>query len=79
MLKLIKRYSNRKLYDTQNSCYITLEEVLQSAQSGLDILIIDNVTRADITAITLAKAMGQCSDLGQHVSSSLIKLAKELN
>jgi polyhydroxyalkanoate synthesis repressor PhaR len=53
--KLIKRYSNRKLYDTQRSCYVTLEEVSGMVRGGLDIRIVDNKTGEDITAVTLAQ------------------------
>ena len=55
MTKIIKRYSNRKLYDTEQSCYITLDEVQEMVKSGSDIRIIDNKTKEDITNVTLAQ------------------------
>ena len=52
---VIKRYSNRKLYDTSKSCYVTLEEVADDIINNLDIIVIDNKTKQDITVKTLSK------------------------
>lgn len=54
MTKLIKRYSNRKLYDTERSTYVTLEEIEQMVKDGEDLRIIENSSKEDITHITLA-------------------------
>ncbi|MBN2362050.1 MAG: polyhydroxyalkanoate synthesis regulator DNA-binding domain-containing protein, partial [Deltaproteobacteria bacterium] len=53
--KLIKRYANRKLYDTKRSCYVTLDEIAQMVQAGEDVKIVDNKTKEDMTAVTLAQ------------------------
>lgn len=53
--KLIKRYANRKLYDTKRSCYVTLDEIAQMVQTGEDVKIVDNKTKEDMTAVTLAQ------------------------
>ena len=45
----IKRYQNRKLYDTFQSCYVTLEEIAQIVREGNEIQVIDNKTKNDIT------------------------------
>lgn len=55
MTKIIKRYSNRKLYDTEQSTYITLDEIQEMVKDGEDIRIIDNKTKEDITNVTLAQ------------------------
>lgn len=55
MTKIIKRYSNRKLYDTERSTYITLEEIRDMVRDGEDIRIIDNATKEDLTNVTLAQ------------------------
>jgi polyhydroxyalkanoate synthesis repressor PhaR len=55
MTKIIKRYSNRKLYDTERSTYITLEEIRDMVRDGEDIRIIDNSTKEDLTNVTLAQ------------------------
>jgi len=48
-VRIIKRYQNRKLYDTHQSCYVTLEEIAQIVREGNEIQVIDNKTKADIT------------------------------
>ena len=53
--KLIKRYANRKLYDTERSCYVTLDEISQMIKEGEDVRVIDNKTKDDLTAVTLAQ------------------------
>jgi polyhydroxyalkanoate synthesis repressor PhaR len=55
MNRLIKRYGNRKLYDTRASRYITLDAVADLVRQGEDLRIIDNATGEDITAITFAQ------------------------
>lgn len=52
--RTIKRYSNRKLYDTRESRYVTLLEVADLIRAGEDIQVIDNATKADKTEVTLA-------------------------
>jgi polyhydroxyalkanoate synthesis repressor PhaR len=52
--RVIKRYSNRKLYDTLESRYVTLEQVAALVQSGEDIRIVDNQSKEDLTRVTLA-------------------------
>ena len=54
MPRLIKRYSNRKLYDTESSTYVTLEDVEGMVRQGEDLRIVDNPTGDDITGATLA-------------------------
>jgi polyhydroxyalkanoate synthesis repressor PhaR len=53
--RVIKRYQNRKLYDTQNSCYVTLDEIGQMVKAGEDVKIIDNRTGDDLTTVTLTQ------------------------
>ncbi len=55
MTVLIKRYGNRKLYDTQASCYVTLERIAEIVREGKDLRIIDNRTGEDLTAVTFAQ------------------------
>ena len=51
-VRIIKRYQNRKLYDTFQSCYVTLEEIAQIIREGNEIQVIDNKTKSDITCTT---------------------------
>ena len=52
--RVIKRYSNRKLYDTKGSSYVTLLQIADMIREGEDVQIIDNATKEDKTDVTLA-------------------------
>ena len=52
---LIKRYANRKLYDTEASRYITLKGVSELVRSGQDVCVIDNETGEEITPLILSQ------------------------
>ena len=54
-MKLIKRYTNRKLYDTERSCYVTLDEIAEMVRDGEEVTIIDNRSGEDLTTVTLAQ------------------------
>jgi polyhydroxyalkanoate synthesis repressor PhaR len=53
--RIVKRYANRKLYDTQRSRYVTLEQIADMIRSGEDVKIVDNNSKEDLTAITLTQ------------------------
>jgi len=53
--KVIKRYTNRKLYDTVESRYVTLDEIGEMIKAGAEVKIIDNRTKEDLTSVTLAQ------------------------
>lgn len=53
--RIIKRYANRKLYDTQHSRYVTLDQIAEMIRAGDDVKIIDNKTKEDLTSVTLAQ------------------------
>jgi polyhydroxyalkanoate synthesis repressor PhaR len=52
--RIIKRYSNRKLYDTRGSSYVTLLQIAEMIRNGEDVQIIDNASKEDKTDVTLA-------------------------
>jgi polyhydroxyalkanoate synthesis repressor PhaR len=52
--RIIKRYSNRKLYDTKGSSYVTLLQIAEMIRAGEDVQIIDNASKEDKTDVTLA-------------------------
>lgn len=52
--RIIKRYSNRKLYDTKDSRYVTLLQIAEMVRANEDVQIIDNSTKEDKTDVTLA-------------------------
>jgi polyhydroxyalkanoate synthesis repressor PhaR len=53
--KVIKRYTNRKLYDTVESRYVTLDEIAQMIKGGAEVKVLDNRTKEDLTSVTLAQ------------------------
>ncbi len=52
---VIKRYSNRKLYDTQESRYVTLEEIEEMVRAGKEIVVLDAATGENLTSVTLTQ------------------------
>jgi polyhydroxyalkanoate synthesis repressor PhaR len=54
-MRIIKRYSNRKLYDTVERHYVTLSDVAGSVRKGDEVKVVEYETEADITAQTLAQ------------------------
>jgi polyhydroxyalkanoate synthesis repressor PhaR len=66
-LKVIKRYQNRKLYDTTDSCYVTLEDIADMIKQGDEVQIIDNTTKEDITSVTLAQIIFEEQKKKTHV------------
>jgi polyhydroxyalkanoate synthesis repressor PhaR len=55
VIRLIKRYESRKLYDTEESRYVSLEEIAGWVRQGQEIRVLDNATSADVTAQTLTQ------------------------
>jgi len=53
--RLIKRYANRKLYDTRDSRYVTLQQIADYVREGQEVTIIDNKSKEDLTNVTLAQ------------------------
>ena len=53
--KIIKRYQNRKLYDTEASTYVTLDDISKMIRGGEDVKVIDNKSKKDLTSVTLAQ------------------------
>ncbi len=54
-MPVIKRYPNRKLYNTEDKQYITLDEIADLIRQGDEIQVTDNVTGEDLTAVTLSQ------------------------
>ena len=55
--RVIKRYGNRKLYDTRESRYVTLEEISNMIRRGEDVKVVDNRTQEDLTNVTFTQIM----------------------
>ena len=81
--KIIKRYTNRKLYDTVESRYVTLDEISEMIKAGSEVRIIDNRSKEDLTSVTLAQIifeeekkrskmpLGMLRDIIRHSGESL--------
>jgi len=65
--KIIKRYGNRKLYDTEQSRYVTLEEIFQMVKQGIDLKVIDNKSKEDLTTVTLTQIMLEEQKLNKNL------------
>src|SRR5215475_5360790 len=55
MIRLIKRYESRKLYDTEESRYVSLEEIANWIRQGQEVKVVDNATNNDVTSQTLTQ------------------------
>ena len=64
--KLIKRYSNRKLYDTERSSYVVLEDIADMIRNQEEVRIIDNETKEDITCYTLTQIIFGAEKSSSH-------------
>jgi len=74
--RIIKRYSNRKLYDTKDSRYVTLLQIAEMVRSGEEVQIIDNNTKDDLTEITLAQIIYE--EQKSHSRNVPLQTLKEL-
>ena len=54
-LLIIKKYENRRLYNTLTSQYINREQVAQLVRDGCDVRVVDATTGEDLTRLTLAQ------------------------
>jgi polyhydroxyalkanoate synthesis repressor PhaR len=55
MIRLIKRYESRKLYDTEESRYVSLDEIATWVRTGQEVRVVDNATNNDVTSQTLTQ------------------------
>jgi polyhydroxyalkanoate synthesis repressor PhaR len=56
---LIKRYSNRKLYDTSAKRYVSLDIIADFIRDGEDIQVVDHATGDDLTLVVLAQIIAE--------------------
>jgi polyhydroxyalkanoate synthesis repressor PhaR len=54
-MPVIKRYPNRKLYNTEAKCYVTLEHISRMIRAGADVQVTDHETGEDLTNLTLSQ------------------------
>ena len=72
MTTLIKRYANRKLYNTATSRYITLRGISELLEDGADLRVVDNESGEDITAVTLSQILVDSGRGGRKPSNNLL-------
>lgn len=54
---LIKKYGNRRLYDTERNSYITIDQVADLIKEGREVRVIDAKTKEDVTAFILTQIL----------------------
>jgi len=69
---LIKKYGNRRLYDTGDSRYITLEELALRIRSGTDVRVVDAQTGEDLTQATLVQLVLETGTAGKFMPVQLL-------
>lgn len=72
MIRMIKRYGggSRKLYDTEESRYVSLEEICAWVREGQDLQVVDSATGEDVTSATLAQSLYEDQKRGTSVLSA---------
>ncbi|HIC90313.1 MAG TPA: pesticidal protein Cry15Aa [Anaerolineae bacterium] len=78
-MPLIKRYPNRKLYDTEARRYVTLEGIARLIQAGEDVQVVDHQTGEDLTTLVLSQVIleqerRKAGSLPQSLLTSLIRI-----
>jgi polyhydroxyalkanoate synthesis repressor PhaR len=81
-MRLIKRYPNRKLYDTEDKRYVTLNGIAELIRAGHEVQVIDHATGEDLTAVTLTQIIfeqekQQAGFLPRSVLTGLIQAGGE--
>jgi polyhydroxyalkanoate synthesis repressor PhaR len=76
--RVIKRYSNRKLYDTKDSRYVTLLQIAEMVRTSEEVQIIDNNTKEDLTEVTLAQIIYEEQKQKQSSRNVPLQTLKEL-
>jgi polyhydroxyalkanoate synthesis repressor PhaR len=75
MARIIKKYANRRLYDTESSCYITLDDLKGLIVSGVSIEVQDAKTQKDISREVLLQLVAEQESLGRPILNEAILTA----
>ncbi len=67
--RTIKKYPNRRLYDTEESRYITLSDIRRLVLEKVDFVVIDKKTQADITSSILLQVISEQEQSGEPIMS----------
>ncbi|NSW52482.1 MAG: hypothetical protein HPY85_08255 [Anaerolineae bacterium] len=77
---LIKRYSNRKMYNTQTRRYVTLDEIAEMVQLGEEIRVVDHQTGSEMTASVMTQVLArQEKQVGNMVPKALLERMVQLS
>lgn len=69
---LVKKYGNRRLYDTQDSRYVTLDELAAKIRTGADMRVIDAQTNEDLTQATLTQIVLETGNAAKFLPVQLL-------
>lgn len=69
-MRTIKRYANRKLYDTQVSHYVTLVQIAAIIRDGDEIRVLEHPSGRDLTAATMAQIIFEDEKRGPRLGSA---------
>lgn len=72
-MHLVKRYTNRKLYDTEERKYVSLHDVADLVRAGKEVRVLDHQSGEDLTATTLSRIL-QREKMGLPLLQSLIRM-----
>lgn len=73
-MRLIKKYKNRRLYDTEVSQYITVEELQNYIAEGIEFRVEDSTTQKDITSSTLLQILVEIENsTSQFLSAEMLR------
>jgi polyhydroxyalkanoate synthesis repressor PhaR len=78
---VIKKYGNRRLYDTGESRYVTLEELATKIRTGADVRVVDAQTAEDLTQATLTQIVLEGGNAAKvlpvHLLTQMIRLSDD--
>lgn len=64
---VIKKYANRRLYNTQTSIYVTLDDLCEMVKEGTDFVVVDAKTAEDLTKQVLTQIIFEQEARGQNL------------
>ena len=71
MAILIKRYANRKMYNTETSRYITLKGIAALIEEGKEVRVIDKESGEDVTSVALSQILVDSERSNATIPNSL--------
>jgi len=73
---VIKKYGNRRLYDTSSSAYVNLEDLAKMVRNGTDVQVVDATSGEDLTRVTLTQIIVE--DAKDQPTGLPLELLKQL-